>query len=88
VGMLAKIRRMHIRDHIPLREIARRTGLARNGSFAIRVEPRLPISACPAPQRFCVKGGQGGVLPARRSAPLTPYRQNTLALCPMRRFIA
>jgi len=30
VGMLAKIRRMHFRDHIPLREIARRTGLARN----------------------------------------------------------
>jgi len=30
VGMLAKIRRMHFREHIPLREIARRTGLARN----------------------------------------------------------
>lgn len=30
MGMLAKIRRMHFRDHIPLREIARRTGLARN----------------------------------------------------------
>lgn len=28
--MLAKIRRMHFRDHIPLREIARRTGLSRN----------------------------------------------------------
>jgi transposase len=28
--MLAKIRRMHFRDHQPLREIARQTGLARN----------------------------------------------------------
>jgi transposase len=28
--MLAKIRRMHFRDHLPLREIARQTGLARN----------------------------------------------------------
>ena len=30
MGMLAKIRRMHFRDHLPLREIARQTGLARN----------------------------------------------------------
>jgi len=30
VGMLAKIRRMYFRDHIPLREIARQTGLSRN----------------------------------------------------------
>ena len=30
VGMLAKIRRMHLRDHVPLREIAKRTGLSRN----------------------------------------------------------
>ena len=30
MGMLAKIRRMHFRDHQPLREIARQTGLARN----------------------------------------------------------
>jgi len=28
--MLAKIRRMHIRDHIPVRQIARQTGLSRN----------------------------------------------------------
>jgi len=28
--MLAKIRRMHFRDHLPLREIARQTGLSRN----------------------------------------------------------
>jgi transposase len=28
--MLAKIRRMHFRDHVPVREIARRTGLSRN----------------------------------------------------------
>ena len=30
MGMLAKIRRMHFRDHLPLREIARQTGLSRN----------------------------------------------------------
>ena len=30
MGMLAKIRRMHFREHLPLREIARQTGLARN----------------------------------------------------------
>ena len=28
--MLAKIRRMHIRDGLPLREISKRTGLSRN----------------------------------------------------------
>lgn len=30
VGMLAKIRRMHFRDHLSLHEISRRTGLSRN----------------------------------------------------------
>ena len=30
MGMLAKIRRMHIREGMPLREIARQTGLSRN----------------------------------------------------------
>ena len=30
VNMLAKIRRMHFRDGVPLRDIARRTGLSRN----------------------------------------------------------
>ena len=30
MGMLAKIRRMHFRDKVPVREIARRTGLSRN----------------------------------------------------------
>lgn len=30
MGMLAKIRRMHIRDKMPIREIARQTGLSRN----------------------------------------------------------
>jgi hypothetical protein len=30
VGMLAKIRRIYFRDKIPLREIARQTGLSRN----------------------------------------------------------
>lgn len=30
MGMLAKIRRMHFRDKVSLREIARQTGLSRN----------------------------------------------------------
>jgi transposase len=30
VGMLAKIRRMHLRDRMSLREVSRRTGLSRN----------------------------------------------------------
>ena len=30
MGMLAKIRRMYFRDKVPLREIARQTGLSRN----------------------------------------------------------
>lgn len=30
MGMLAKIRRMRFRDHLSVREIARRTGLSRN----------------------------------------------------------
>mgnify|MGYP001183531003 FL=1 len=30
MGMLAKIRRMHHREHLSIREIARRTGLSRN----------------------------------------------------------
>jgi transposase len=47
VGMLAKIRRMHIRDGLSLREIARRTGLSRNTirdwlRQADIVEPKYP----------------------------------------------
>jgi IS30 family transposase len=30
VGMLANIRRVHLRDHLPLRDTARQTGLCRN----------------------------------------------------------
>lgn len=30
VSMLAKVRRMHCRDGVPLRDISRRTGLSRN----------------------------------------------------------
>ena len=47
VGMLAKIRRMHIRDGLSLRETARRTGLSRNTirdwlRQADVVEPKYP----------------------------------------------
>jgi DNA-binding transcriptional regulator LsrR (DeoR family) len=45
--MLAKIRRMHFRDEMSIREIARRTGLSRN---TVRrwlrqghVEPKYPV---------------------------------------------
>ncbi|MBU18140.1 MAG: hypothetical protein CL725_10640, partial [Chloroflexi bacterium] len=30
MGMLAKIRRMHLRDRLSMREVSRRTGLSRN----------------------------------------------------------
>lgn len=30
VGTLAKIRRLHLREGVPIKEIERRTGLARN----------------------------------------------------------
>ena len=50
MGMLAKIRRMHLRDKLSIREIARRTNLSRN---TIRqwlrqpetVEPKYPFRA-------------------------------------------
>lgn len=50
VGMLAKIRRMHRRDGLSLRDIARRTGLSRNTirdwlRQADIVEPRYPKRA-------------------------------------------
>ncbi len=44
MGMLAKIRRMHLRDQVPLREIAKRTGLSRN---TIRSWLRRPEMAEP-----------------------------------------
>ena len=47
MGMLAKIRRMHFRDRMSLREVSRRTGLSRNTvrSWLRRpeiVEPKYP----------------------------------------------
>ncbi len=53
VGTLAKIRRMHLRDGLPIKEIERRTGLARNTIKAwLRkgemVEPRYPQRASPS----------------------------------------
>ncbi|CAL8481230.1 protein of unknown function (plasmid) [Caballeronia sp. S22] len=44
MGMLAKIRRMYFRENVPLREIARRTGLSRN---TIRTWLRQPEAAEP-----------------------------------------
>jgi transposase len=51
--MLAKIRRMHFRDHLPLREIAKRTGLSRNTvrrwlRQADVTEPRYPARTTPS----------------------------------------
>jgi len=53
VGILAKIRRMYFREKVPLREIARRTGLSRN---TVRnwlrqfdaVEPQYPKRVSPS----------------------------------------
>ena len=42
VGMLAKIRRMHFRDHLSLHEISRRTGLSRNTVRAWLRRPQVP----------------------------------------------
>jgi len=48
VGMLAKIRRMHIRDGIPLREIARQTGLSRNTIRTWLRQPEMTHPQYPA----------------------------------------
>ena len=52
VAILSVIRRWHLRDQMPIREIARRTGLSRNtvkkylaGNV---VEPHYPIRRCPS----------------------------------------
>ncbi|HIA2370985.1 TPA: helix-turn-helix domain-containing protein, partial [Burkholderia contaminans] len=53
MGILAKIRRMYFREKVPLREIARRTGLSRN---TVRrwlrqtdaVEPKYPKRVSPS----------------------------------------
>ena len=47
MGMLAKIRRLHLREGLPLREVARRTGLSRNTirrwlRRGEKAEPRYP----------------------------------------------
>lgn len=53
MGMLAKIRRMYFRDKVPLREIARQTGLSRNTlrhwlrQNAMR-EPAYPVRSSPS----------------------------------------
>ncbi|KVB06386.1 hypothetical protein WI58_00520 [Burkholderia cepacia] len=53
VGILAKIRRMYFREKVPLREIARRTGLSRNTVRSwLRqtdaVEPKYPKRVSPS----------------------------------------
>lgn len=53
VGTLAKIRRMHLRDGLPIKEIERRTGLARNTiKVWLRkgemVQPKYPQLRIPA----------------------------------------
>ncbi|MBZ0134094.1 MAG: IS21 family transposase, partial [Rhodocyclaceae bacterium] len=52
MGLLAKVRRMHFRDRVGLREIARQTGLARNTlrSWLRRpdvTEPKYPARQTP-----------------------------------------
>lgn len=53
MGMLAKIRRMYFRDHLPLREISKRTGLSRNTvrrwlRQAGVTEPGYPVRKTPS----------------------------------------
>lgn len=53
MGILAKIRRMYFREKVPLREIARRTGLSRNTVRSwLRqtdaVEPKYPKRVSPS----------------------------------------
>jgi len=53
VGMLAKIRRMHFRDKVSVREIARQTGLSRNTvrewlGRSEMIEPQYPKRASPS----------------------------------------
>ena len=48
VGTLAKIRRLHLRDGVPIKEIERRTGMARNTiktwlRKGQMVEPKYPV---------------------------------------------
>jgi lambda repressor-like predicted transcriptional regulator len=47
VSMLAKIRRMHIRDGISLRDISRRTGLSRNTILHWLREPKEDVPRYP-----------------------------------------
>ncbi|EIE46771.1 transposase [Pseudomonas aeruginosa PADK2_CF510] len=77
--MLAKIRRMHFRDGLPLREIAKRTGLSRNTirrwlrsgqsePGPIPGEPRPPgsIPTGPSWRRGCVPTA---IVPGGNNAP-------------------
>ena len=53
MGMLAKIRRLHYRDHVSIREIAQQTGLSRNTvrewlRRPSETEPQYPKRAVPS----------------------------------------
>lgn len=48
MGMLGKVRRMHLRDELSLNEISKRTGLSRN---PLRKWDRFPEESL-APQRY------------------------------------
>lgn len=52
MALLSIIRRWHLRDHLPIREIARRTGLSRNTIRkylrAGTVEPRFKVPERPS----------------------------------------
>ena len=73
VGMLAKIRRMHFRDHLSLREIAKRTGFSRNTvrSWLLQaelVQPAYSPSISPSlldpykdQLQACLKIGRNGI---------------------------
>jgi len=67
VGMVPKIRRMHFREGISLREVVRRTGLSRN-----RARSRLRAAYGDAPVRL--RWRRSGLRPGER------YRKTDLAI--------
>ena len=71
MGMLAKIRRMHIRDGIPLREIARQTGLSRNTIRTWLRQPEMTQPQCPParPKRPRPVGRSTAAMAADRQPP-------------------
>jgi DNA-binding transcriptional regulator YiaG len=80
VGMLAEIRRMHLRDGLSIREVSRRMGLSRN---TVRkwlrqegvTEPKYPKRAQFRALDACAKQPQGALSNDRRGSALVDRQQ-------------